>query len=134
MSLARAISETAKVEAEPPAVAEAEEDAAPALEGGNEAVITAATIGVVGVGVLLFVAALLPGLVIGVAATLAPKYLPKIGSALSPLFKSTVRGAYKVGQKAREVAAEAHEHMGDILAEVEAESGAKVKEAEAAAA
>ena len=132
--MARANSEAAKLEAEPPVVAEGEEAEAPALEGGNEAVITAATIGVVGVGVLVFEAALLPGLVLGIAATLAPKYLPKIGSALSPLFKSTVRGAYKVGQKAREAAAEAQEHMGDILAEVEAESGGKAKVAEAAAA
>lgn len=133
MSLAKANSEAATVEAEPPAVAEAEE-AAPADEGGNEVVITAATIGVVGVGVLVFEAALLPGLVLGVAATLAPKYLPRIGSALSPLFKTTVRGAYKVGQKAREAAAEAQEHMGDILAEVEAETGGKAKVVEAAAA
>jgi hypothetical protein len=133
--LARANSEAAKVEAEAPAaVEEAEEAAAPAAEGGNEVVITAATIGVVGVGVLVFEAALLPGLILGVAATLAPKYVPKIGEALSPLFKSTVRGAYKVGRKAREAAAEAQEHMGDILAEVDAESGAKAKQAETAAA
>jgi hypothetical protein len=131
--LAKANSEAAKVEAEAPAeVVEAEEAGAP--EGGNDVVITAATIGVVGVGVLVFEAALLPGLILGVAATLAPKYLPRIGEAVSPLFKSTVRGAYKVGRKAREAAAEAQEHMGDILAEVDAESGAKAKQAEAAAA
>jgi hypothetical protein len=132
-SLARANSEAAKIEAEAPAEVEAEE-AAPAAEAGHDGMITAATIGVVGVGVILFEAALLPGLILGVAATLAPKFVPKIGEAVSPIFKSTVRGAYKVGRKAREAAAEAQEHMGDILAEVDAESGVKAKEAEAAAA
>jgi hypothetical protein len=132
--LARANSEAAKVEAEAPATIEGDEAEAPAAEGGNEALATAATIGVVGVGVILFEAALLPGLILGVAAALAPKALPRIGDAVAPLFKSTVRGAYKVGRKAREAAAEAQEHMGDILAEVDAESGVKAKQAEAAAA
>jgi hypothetical protein len=82
-------------------------DAAPgdAQETGhlpNEAVTVAATVGVVAVGVALFEVALLPGMVIGVAAMLAPKYVPKMGAALTPMFKSTVRGAYKFGQKTRE--------------------------------
>ena len=68
----------------------------------NEVVTVAATVGVVAVGVALFEAALLPGMVIGVAAMLAPKYVPKMGAALTPMFKSTVRGAYKFGQKTRE--------------------------------
>src|SRR5713226_7723711 len=56
----------------------------------NEAVTVAATVGVVAVGVALFEVALLPGMVIGVAAMLAPKYVPKMGAALTPAFKSTV--------------------------------------------
>ena len=94
-------------------------------EVNKDALATVATVGVVAVGVALFEAALLPGLVIGVAAMLAPKYLPKFGSALSPVFKSTVRSAYKVGQKTKEAVAEAQEQMSDILAEVEAEKGVK---------
>jgi hypothetical protein len=74
-------------------------------------VATAATVGVIGVGVAVFEAALLPGLVLGVAAILVPKYLPRMGPALSPLFRSTVRGVYKGGQKAREMLAEAQENM-----------------------
>ena len=65
----------------------------------NEAVTVAATVGVVAAGVALFEVALLPGMVIGVAAMLAPKYVPKMGAALTPMFKSTVRGAYKFGQQ-----------------------------------
>ncbi|MBV9969630.1 MAG: DUF5132 domain-containing protein, partial [Xanthobacteraceae bacterium] len=59
----------------------------------NETVTVAATVGVVAVGVALFEVALLPGMAIGVAAMLAPKYVPQMGAALNPLFKSTVRGA-----------------------------------------
>ena len=105
-------------------------DAAPAEghETGhlpNEAVTMAATVGVVAVGVALFEVALLPGMAIGVAAMLAPKYVPKMGAALTPMFKSTVRGAYKFGQKTKEMVAEAKEQVHDIVAEVHAEDGAK---------
>jgi Protein of unknown function (DUF5132) len=88
-------------------------------------VATAATVAVVGVGVAVFEAALLPGVVLGVAAMLVPKYLPQMGTALNPLLRSTVRGAYKVGQKTREMVAEAQEHVHDIVAEVDAEEDFK---------
>src|SRR5580658_7679181 len=71
----------------------------------NEAVTVAATVGVVAVGVALFEVALLPGMAIGVAAMLGPKYVPKMSATLNPLFKSTVRGAYKFGRKTREMVA-----------------------------
>jgi hypothetical protein len=90
-------------------------------EGTNEIVLTAATVVVVGVGAAIFEAALLPGLALGVVAALAPKVLPGLGASLNPLFRSTVRGAYKVGQKTKEMMAEAHEHVNDIVAEVHAE-------------
>jgi hypothetical protein len=90
----------------------------------NEGVMVAATVGIVAVGVALFEVALLPGMAIGVAAMLAPKYVPKMGTALTPMFKSTVRGAYKFGQKTREMVAEAREQVHDIVAEVHAEDDA----------
>ena len=99
-------------------------DAADPPETGhlpNDVVTVAATVGVVAVGVALFEVALLPGMAIGVAAMLAPKYVPKVGTALAPMFKSTVRGAYKFGQKTREMVAEAKEQVHDIVAEVHAE-------------
>ncbi len=70
---------------------------------------TVATVVVVAAGAALFEAALLPGLVLGVAAMAAPKYLPKLAGALNPIFKSTVRGTYKFAQKSKEMFAEAHE-------------------------
>ncbi|HTC09034.1 MAG TPA: DUF5132 domain-containing protein [Acetobacteraceae bacterium] len=82
----------------------------------------AATVGVIFVGAALIEAALIPGMVIGAAAALAPKFIPQIGATLQPLFRSAVRGAYKVGRKAREAAAEAHEQVQDIVAEVHAEA------------
>jgi hypothetical protein len=87
----------------------------------NEAMTVAATVGIVAVGAALFEVALLPGIAFGVAAMLAPKYVPKMGTALGPMFKSTVRGAYKFGQKTREMVAEAKEQVQDIVAEVHAE-------------
>ena len=98
----------------------------------DEVVTVAATVGIVAVGVALFEVALLPGMAIGVAAMLAPKYVPKMGAALTPVFKSTVKGAYKFGQKTREIVAEAKEQVHDIVAEVHAEDdAAKVAVAEA---
>jgi Protein of unknown function (DUF5132) len=82
---------------------------------------TVATVVVVAAGAALFEAALLPGLVLGVAAMAAPKYLPKLAGALGPVFKSTVRGTFKLAQKSKEAFAEAQEHVSDIVAEVKAE-------------
>jgi uncharacterized membrane protein len=74
-----------------PASAPADEEAKPA----QDFVTTAATIGVIAAGVALFEVALIPGMVIGGAAVLAPKYLPrylpKLRRRLQPLFDSTVR-------------------------------------------
>jgi hypothetical protein len=97
------------------------EDAAPAAEDRSDMVATVATVAVVGVAALAFEAALLPGIVLGVAAVAAPKYVPKLGAALNPLFRSAVRGSYKIGQKTKEMLAEAHEQVNDIVAEVHAE-------------
>ena len=97
----------------------------------SDIVLTAATVAVVGVGVIVFEAALLPGLALGVAAMLAPKYVPKVGDAVAPMFRSSVRGVYKFSQKTREMMAEAKEQMNDIVAEVQAEADKPKAEAEA---
>jgi hypothetical protein len=76
-----------------------------------------ATIGVVVLGVAVVSAELLPGVVIGVAAALAPKYLPKLGTRLQPLFNSTVRSAYKLGRKAQSAVGEIQERVNDITDE-----------------
>lgn len=96
-------------------------------ESQEELIATAATVAVVGAGVLIFEAALLPGLLLGVAAMAAPKYLPRIGAAMNPLVKSTVRGAYRMGQKTREMVAEMQEQVHDIVAEVDAEADSKAR-------
>jgi len=83
---------------------------------------TVATVAVVGIGAAAFEAALLPGIVLGVAAIWLPQYFPKMGEAVNPLFRSTVRGAYKLGKKTKEMMAEAHEQVNDIVAEVHAEA------------
>jgi hypothetical protein len=90
---------------------------------------TIATVAVVAVGAALLETALLPGLALGVAAVAAPKYLPRLGASLTPLFRSTVRGTYKLAQKSKEMFAEAHEQVNDIVAEVKAENESFVKEA-----
>jgi Protein of unknown function (DUF5132) len=97
------------------------EEGDPADEGRGDVVATVATVAVVGIGAAAFEAALLPGVVLGVAAMWLPQYFPKMGEALNPLFRSTVRGVYKIGQKSREMMAEAQEQVHDIVAEVHAE-------------
>ena len=87
----------------------------------DDFVTSAVVVGVIVVGAALIEATLIPGMIVGAAAVLAPQYLPKIGAGLQPLVKSAVRGAYKFGQKAREVVAEAQENVNDIVAEVNAE-------------
>ncbi|WP_205989717.1 DUF5132 domain-containing protein [Paraburkholderia sp. Ac-20336] len=94
------------------------------VRNGEDFTSKAATVGVVVVGAALFEAALIPGILIGAAAVLAPKYLPKLGERVQPLFNSTVRGAYKFGRKARSAVGEVREHVSDIAAEVHAEEAA----------
>jgi CBS domain-containing protein len=74
-------------------------------ENRGDMVATAATVAAVGIGAAALEVALLPGIVLGAAAAWLPRYFPKIGEALNPLFRSTVRSAYKIGQKAREMVA-----------------------------
>jgi Protein of unknown function (DUF5132) len=95
-------------------------DAVQPYSQDGELVATVATVAVVGIGAAVFEAALLPGLVLGVAAMSVPRFFPQIGSALHPLFRSTVRGAYQIGHKTREMVAEAQEQVQDIIAEVDA--------------
>ena len=104
-----------------------EADLSETPQDNTEAVATLATVAVVGLGAVVFEAALLPGLVLGVAAMWLPKYFPKMGEAINPLLRSTVRGAYRVGRKTKEMMAEAQEQVHDIVAEVHAEGEGAAK-------
>ena len=95
-----------------------------AINNSDELMIGAATVGVICVGAALIEAALIPGMLIGVAAMLAPKALPKLGTAVEPMFRGAVRGTYKLGQKARHIMAEAQEQVHDIVAEENATAAA----------
>lgn len=86
----------------------------------SEAMSAAATVGVVVIGAAMVEAALIPAILIGAAAALAPKFLPTLGIRIQPLFDSTVRGAVKMGRKARTAVGQAQERIGDISAEVAA--------------
>jgi hypothetical protein len=99
--------------------------AEPIDSGGDDrsaVIATAATVAVVGIGAAAFEAALLPGIILGVAAMWLPQHFPKLGEALNPLFRTTVRGACKLSKKTKEMMAEAHEQVNDIAAEVHAEA------------
>lgn len=87
----------------------------------NDIVAKAATIVVVGAGVALISAELLPGMLIGVAAA----FLPGIGPKLRPLMKSTIRAGYSAVRKTREMVAEATEQMHDAVAEARADHDAE---------
>jgi hypothetical protein len=87
----------------------------------NDVVAKAATIVVVGAGVALISAELIPGMLIGVAAA----FLPGIGPKLRPMFKSTVRAGYAAIRKTREMVAEATEQVHDAVAEARADHEAE---------
>ena len=101
-----------------------EATAAESTWGGDDFTVAAATVGVICVGAALFEAALIPGMVIGVAAMLVPKALPALGAAVEPAFRGAVRGTYKLGQKARHIMAEAEEQVHDVVAEEKAAQAA----------
>ena len=112
-----------------PAAEASTEETTPETPTAGDATAIAVTVGVVVVGAAVIEAALIPAILIGAAAALAPKYLPKLGERLQPLFNSSVRGVYKLGRKARTAVGEAKERLSDIAAEVNAE---EVAEAEGA--
>ena len=100
------------------------QDPLPAVStSGNGSSFTdkALTVAAVGVAAALIEVDLIPGMLLGVAAMLAPNLLPKVGNGLRPLIKEAVRAGYNATSKARETMAEAGEQFQDIVAEVKAE-------------
>jgi Protein of unknown function (DUF5132) len=83
-----------------------------------------ATVAAVGIGVALIEAELIPGMLIGIGAMLAPKLLNRFGSGLRPLVKGAVRAGYAFVEKTKETVADASEHYQDIVAEVQSEQHA----------
>jgi Protein of unknown function (DUF5132) len=80
---------------------------------------TAIAVTAVGVGAIAFEAALLPGIVLGVAAMWLPH---DVRQAFAPLAKSAVRSVYRIGQKSKALIADVQEQIQDIVAEVDADS------------
>ena len=96
-----------------------------AEEASGDMLGKAATIAVVGVGVALISAELIPGMIIGVAAA----FLPGVGPKMRPFFKSTVRAGYTAFRKTREMLAEANEQIQDVMAEAKSEQSHPVSPA-----
>lgn len=94
---------------------------APAAEE-NELGTKIATVAAIGIGAALIEAELIPGILIGVGAMLAPKFFPRLGNAIRPLVKGAVRAGYALADKTRELAAETSEQFQDIVAEVKSEA------------
>jgi hypothetical protein len=58
---------------------------------GDDTVATIASVAIVAVGAAVFEAALIPGIIIGAAATWLPSNYPKMGEALEPLLRTAAR-------------------------------------------
>ncbi len=86
-------------------------------ESNNDVAAKVAIAGVIGVGAALIEVSLIPGILVGAAAVLAPKYLAGIRDRMRPLLKHTIRGVYRATEKTREALAEAQEQVQDIMAE-----------------
>ncbi len=99
-------------------VAATDNGAVPHAGNGN-GIATAITVAAVGIGALALETALLPGVVLGVAAMWLPH---DVRQAFAPLARSTARGVYRIGEKTKELVADVREEIGDIVAEVEAEN------------
>ena len=80
-----------------------------------------ATAALVGIGVAILEPELIPGILIGAGAVLAPKLLPALGSMLRPIVKGVVKAGYSATVAVREMAAEAGEEVEDIIAEARSE-------------
>lgn len=100
---------------------QAQAESAPQSEGGNDLGAKVATVAAVGVAAALIEVELVPGILLGAAAVLAPSVFPNLNNGLRPLVKSAVRAGYAMAGKTRETLAEASEQFQDILAEVKAE-------------
>jgi|SRR5215468_4561921 len=79
------------------------------------------TAAIAGVAVALINPSLLPGMAIGVAATMGPRLLPIISNILRPLVSTAVRAGYAATVMTREAAAEASEQIQDMVAEARAD-------------
>jgi hypothetical protein len=78
-----------------------------------------ATAAFVGLGaVVLRRSNLLPGILLGVGAMMAPRIFPDLEPALRPLIKSVLRAGYTAAGRAKEVVAEAGEQFQDMIAEI----------------
>jgi hypothetical protein len=84
----------------------------------GSAIATAVTVTAVGIGAVALEAALLPGVILGVAAMWLPH---DVRQAFAPLARSAARGIYRVGEKTKELIADVQEQIADIVAEVDAE-------------
>ena|SRR5438477_6989376 len=80
-----------------------------------------ATAALIGVGVAIIEPELIPGLLIGAGAVLAPKLFPALGGILRPLVKSVVKVGYSAATSVREAVAEVGEQVEDIVAEARSE-------------
>jgi hypothetical protein len=91
--------------------------------GNGTATATAITVAAVGIGAAAFEAALLPGILLGVAAMWLPH---DVRQAFSPLVKSAVRGVYRfgesTGERAKDLIADIQQEVREVVAEVDAEN------------
>lgn len=79
------------------------------------------TAAITGVAVALINPSLLPGMAIGVAATMGPRLLPVISNILRPIVSTAVRAGYAATVMTREAVAEASEQFQDMVAEARAD-------------
>jgi hypothetical protein len=80
-----------------------------------------ATAALIGTGVAILEPELIPGVLIGVGATLAPRLFPAVGTLLRPVVKLVVKTGYELTSGVWELAAEVREQVEDIVAEAQAE-------------
>lgn len=94
-------------------------DAGSAHRRNGTVTATAVTVAAVGIGAAALEAALLPGVILGVAAMWLPH---DVRQAFGSLVRSAARNVYRIGESTQELIADAREQIQDIVVEVDAEN------------
>ncbi len=80
------------------------------------------TVALAGLALAAIEVELIPGLLIGVAAMLAPKFVPGLDAYMRPLVKTVIGLGHGALTKSKALVAEASEKVQDMVAEVRSEA------------
>jgi hypothetical protein len=85
------------------------------------------TLALAGIALAAIEIELVPALLLGAAAMLAPKLIPGLDNRMRPFMKTVIRMGYSAAAKTQEIVAEAAERVQDLVAEAKAEANSRTR-------